>query len=74
LASSLEKSEIHDRIYGYAQGAPMQNIIIRQDQPADAAQCIEFMQTLSAEPGIGIGLSAGEFILTEAQEAQFIAD
>jgi RimJ/RimL family protein N-acetyltransferase len=52
----------------------MQNVLVRKSQPADAAQCILFMKTLAAEPDIGIGLSAGEFTLTEAQEAQFIAD
>jgi RimJ/RimL family protein N-acetyltransferase len=50
----------------------MQNWIVRQGLPTDAARCIEYVQTLTAEPDIAIGLSAGEFTLTEEQEAQFI--
>jgi len=52
----------------------LQNLIVRQAQPADAIQCIEFVQALAAEPNIGIGLSAGEFNLTEEQEVQFIQE
>jgi RimJ/RimL family protein N-acetyltransferase len=50
----------------------VQPLQIRQGQPVDASRCVEFMQALSAEKYIGIGLSPGEFTLTVDQEAQFI--
>ncbi len=52
----------------------MQNLIIREAQPEDAARCVEYVQILAAEPNIGIGLSAGEFTLTVEQEAQFFKE
>ena len=52
----------------------MQNLILRQAQPEDAVRIIAYMQTLAAEPNIGIGLSEGEFTQTEEQEARFIED
>jgi RimJ/RimL family protein N-acetyltransferase len=52
----------------------MLNLTMCQARPEDAARCIAYVQTLAAEPDIGIGLSAGEFNWTEAQEAQFFKE
>jgi len=49
-------------------------VIVREAQPADAEQLIALMQSLSAEPGLYIALSPGEFSLTVAEEQKVIGD
>ena len=47
--------------------------IIRPAAPEDAARIIRYVQTVSAEPGINLVLSPGEFDMTVEQEQEFIA-
>jgi putative acetyltransferase len=49
-------------------------ITVREAQPADAEQLIAHVQRLSAEPGINIALSPGEFTLTVAEEQKVLTD
>ena len=50
----------------------LMEITVREAQPADAEQLIAHVQRLSAEPGINIALSPGEFTLTLAEEQQVL--
>lgn len=50
------------------------NITIREAQPEDAESLIAYVQALTEEEDIDIGLSPGEFQMTEQQERQFILD
>lgn len=48
------------------------DVVIREGRVEDAAAIIPFMQTLSMEPGIGIGFTAGEFKGTVEEEEAWI--
>ena len=50
------------------------NWIIREAQPDDAEQIIQYIQCLTEEPGIEILLSPGEFTLTKEQEQRILSD
>jgi RimJ/RimL family protein N-acetyltransferase len=50
------------------------DFIVREARLEDAEQLIAYVQRITAEPGIMLGLWPGEFSLTVEQEQQFIAD
>lgn len=50
----------------------MNGILIREAQPEDAKDIIQYIERLSAEPNIYIAMSPGEFGKTEQQEAEIL--
>lgn len=48
-------------------------VIVREAEPADAAQLIAYVQRIIEEPGINVELSPGEFNLTVAEEQEILA-
>jgi RimJ/RimL family protein N-acetyltransferase len=57
-----------------AAGELTMDFIVREAQPDDAEQIINYIQDIAAEPGIAIVLEPGEFKLTVDQERQYLAD
>jgi RimJ/RimL family protein N-acetyltransferase len=49
------------------------DVIIREAQPADAAQLVAYVQHIIEEPGINVELSPGEFTPTVAEEREILA-
>jgi RimJ/RimL family protein N-acetyltransferase len=50
------------------------DFFVREGRPEDAEQIIAYVNRISEEPSIAIGLSPGEFNLTVEQEQKFITD